>query len=180
MPTSYHIRIVQYAGTMSHDSPAPHSYYPTMGRRQRRQPVNPPPPFGVRGVSKPGAIFLDPQSAEFSNPLMKSKFRPPAALAGPLGFGAPFASILCILRCFGPRRCSEFEVCTTCCFHPLYFNIYRASEVLRIKNLATVCLRPMYFAIDRASDVLRIRILDASGPGSSIHYANNALWELRI
>ena len=42
LPTSCQLRIGQYARTISHDSPAPHSYYPTMGRRQRRQPVNPP------------------------------------------------------------------------------------------------------------------------------------------
>ena len=41
MPTSCQLRVGQYARTFSHDSPAPHSYYPTMGRRQRRQPINP-------------------------------------------------------------------------------------------------------------------------------------------
>ena len=39
MPTSCQLRVVQYARTISHDSPAPHSYHPTMGRRQRRQPI---------------------------------------------------------------------------------------------------------------------------------------------
>ena len=42
MPTSCQLRVVQYARTISHDSPAPHSYHPAMGRRQRRQPINPP------------------------------------------------------------------------------------------------------------------------------------------
>ena len=42
MPTSCQLRVGQYARTISHDSPAPHSYDPTMGRRQRRQPINPP------------------------------------------------------------------------------------------------------------------------------------------
>ena len=39
---------------------------------------------------------------------------------------------------------------------------------------------PMYSMIHHASEVLTIRILDASGPRSSKHDANNALWELRI
>ena len=42
MPTSCQLRVGQYARTISNDSPAPHSYDPTMGRRQRRQPINPP------------------------------------------------------------------------------------------------------------------------------------------
>ena len=42
MPTSCQLRVGQYARTISHDSHAPHSYDPTMGRRQRRQPINPP------------------------------------------------------------------------------------------------------------------------------------------
>ena len=115
MPTSCQLRVVQYARTISHDSPAPHSYHPTMGRRQRRQPINPPPPSGLEACQTQAE---DPQSssAEFCNPLMKSEFRPPAALAGPPSFhsrsGPPFASIPCILRCFVPRRCSEFEFWT--------------------------------------------------------------------
>ena len=40
MPTSCQLRVGQYARTISNDSPAPHSYDPTMGRRQRRQPIN--------------------------------------------------------------------------------------------------------------------------------------------
>ena len=40
MPTSCQRRVGQYARTISHDSPAPHSYDPTMGRRQRRQPIS--------------------------------------------------------------------------------------------------------------------------------------------
>ena len=42
MPTSWQLRVIQYARTISHDSPAPQSYHPAMGRRQRRQPINPP------------------------------------------------------------------------------------------------------------------------------------------
>ena len=42
VPTSCQLKVGQYARTISHDSPAPHSYDPTMGRRQRRQPINPP------------------------------------------------------------------------------------------------------------------------------------------
>ena len=42
MPTSCQLKVGQYARTIFHDSPAPHSYDPTMGRRQRRQPINPP------------------------------------------------------------------------------------------------------------------------------------------
>ena len=38
-PTSLQLRIIEYANMMCHDSPAPHSYHPTMGRRQRRQPI---------------------------------------------------------------------------------------------------------------------------------------------
>ena len=34
--------IIQYARTIAHDAPALHSYHPAMGRRQRRQPINPP------------------------------------------------------------------------------------------------------------------------------------------
>ena len=62
---------------------------------------DPPPPSGVEACQIQAA---DPQSssAEFCNPLMKSKFRPPAALAGPPAFHPRsirlFASIPRILR----------------------------------------------------------------------------------
>ena len=40
--TSVQPRVSQYASTTSNGSPAHHSHHPTMGRRHRRQPVNPP------------------------------------------------------------------------------------------------------------------------------------------
>ena len=40
---------------------------------------------------------------------MKSEFRSPAPLAGPLGSGGLFASILCILQYSVRRKCSEFD-----------------------------------------------------------------------
>ena len=54
--------------------------------------------------------------ADICNSLMKSEFRPPAALAGPPAFHSLstqlFATIRCILRYFVPRSCSEFEFWT--------------------------------------------------------------------
>ena len=38
--TSVQPRVIPYANTISHDSPAHHSYHPTRARRHRRQPVN--------------------------------------------------------------------------------------------------------------------------------------------
>ena len=40
-PTSVQFSIIKYVYIISHDSSAPHSYHPTMGRRQRRQPISP-------------------------------------------------------------------------------------------------------------------------------------------
>ena len=56
----------------------------------------------------------------------------------------------------------------------------RRPTVFPVTFRSAFCLHPMYFTVFRASEVLRIRILDASGPRSSKHYANYALWELRI
>ena len=75
MPSSCQLRVGQYARTISNDSPAPHSYYPTMGRRQRRQPIN-PPRHRRMGVLNPGSTSLRRASAKLNGRA--------AALAGPL------------------------------------------------------------------------------------------------
>ena len=82
MPTSCQLRVGQYARTISNDSPAPHSYDPTMGRRQRRQPIN-PPRHRRMGVLDPGSTSLRRASAKLNGRA--------AALAGPPTFGQPFA-----------------------------------------------------------------------------------------
>ena len=65
VPTSCQLRVVQYARTISHDSPAPHSYHPTMGRRQRRQAINPPRRRRL-GVLNPGSTSLRRASAKLN------------------------------------------------------------------------------------------------------------------
>ena len=87
---------------------------------------------------------------------MKSEFRSPAPLAGPPAFRSTF------------------------CFHPMYFMVFRASEVLRIRILDAFGSRSSKHYANYAFWGLRIRNLDTSGPKSSIHYANHALWDLRI
>ena len=66
------------------------------------------------------------------------------------------------------------------CLHPMYFTVFRASEVLRILILDVSEPRSSKHYANYALWELRIRNLDTSGPRSSIHYANHALWELRI
>ena len=68
----------------------------------------------------------------------------------------------------------------TFCFHPMYFMVFRASEVLRIRILDVSEPRSSKHYANYALWGLRIRNLDTSGPRSSIHYANHAVWELRI
>ena len=122
-----------------------------------RRACNPPPPSGLEACQTQAE---DPQSssAEFCNPLMKSEFRPPAALAGH----------------FPPAFHPTFHL------NPIYFKVFRASEVLRIRILDVSEPRSSKHYANYALWELRIRNLDTSGPRSSIHYANHAVWELRI
>ena len=62
VPNSCQLRVGQYARTISHDSPAPHSYYPTMGRRQRRQPINPPRCSSVTAFQTKATSFASSSS----------------------------------------------------------------------------------------------------------------------
>ena len=127
-----------------------------------RRACNPPPATGVEACRIQAE---DPQSssAEFCNPLMKSEFRSPAALADP--------------SAYHPRTTRPPS---TFCLHPMYFMVFRASEVLRIRILDVSEPRSSKHYANYALWELRIRNLDTSGPRSSIHYANHAVWELRI
>ena len=119
-----------------------------MGRRQSRQRVNSPPPSG------PGRVE---SRLEFCRSLIEIfDHRPPAALAGPLGFHSAF------------------------CLHPLHSKIDRSSEVLSTRILDTSGLRSSIHYANHGLRVLRIPILDTSGPKPLIHYANYALRELGI
>ena len=119
-------------------------------------------PIGARGVSDLGrrSSILICRILQFCNPLMKSEFRPPAALADP----PTFHSV-----CFW-----------TFCLHPMYFMVFRASEVLRIRILDAFGSRSSKHYANYVLWELRIRNLDAFGSRSSMHYANNDLWELTI
>ena len=66
------------------------------------------------------------------------------------------------------------------CLHPMYFTVFRASEVLRIRILDAFGSRSSKHYANYALWELRIQNLDTSGPKSSIHYANHGLWKLRI
>ena len=66
------------------------------------------------------------------------------------------------------------------CFHPMYLMVFRASEVPGIRILDVCKPRSSKHYANYALWELRIRNLDTSGPRSSIHSANHAVWELRI
>ena len=90
MPTSCQLRIIQHARTISQVSLTPQSYHPAMGRRQRRQPIN-PPRHRRMGVLNPGSTSLRRVSAKLNGRA--------AALAGALGFYSTFC--LCARWCGG-------------------------------------------------------------------------------
>ena len=126
-----------------------------MGRRQRRQPMNPPPPSGLEACQTQAQDSC--RYLQFSDEIRV----PPARRS---------------------RRPTHFPPCFHSTFHlnPKYFMVFRASEVLRIRFLDASGPRSSKHYANYALWELRIQHLDTSGPRSSIHYANHALWELRI
>ena len=98
----------------SHNLPRfsrPHSYHPAMGRRHRRQPVNPPPPSGLEACetqAQDSCRYLQ-SSDEIRVPAARRSRRPTRfwSTSGP-----PFASIQDMFREIVSQKCSEFQFWT--------------------------------------------------------------------